>query len=67
MAYIDLIFCPITPQIRVPRNRNHFSTERNRKKEKVEHILLRKSCYIKPLSLVKIPPPFTYNVSIQIN
>ena len=57
---IDLIFCRITPQIRVPRNRNHFSTERNRKKEKVEHILLRKSCYIKPLSLVKIPPPLTW-------
>ena len=33
---IDLIFCRITPRIRVPRNRNHFSTERNRKKEKVE-------------------------------
>ena len=56
----DLIFCRITPQIRVPRNRNHFSTERNRKTEKVEHILLRRSCYIKPLSLVKIPPPFTW-------
>ena len=61
MTYIDFIFCLITPQIRVPRNRNHFSTERNRKKERVEHILLRKSCYIKPLSPVKIPPPFTYN------
>ena len=51
---IDLIFCRITPQIRVPRNRNHFSTEKKRKKEKVEHILLRKSCYIKPLSLVRL-------------
>ena len=57
---IDLIFCRKTPQIRVPRNRYHFSTERNRKKEQVEHILLRKSCYIKPLSLVKIPPPLTW-------
>ena len=62
----DLIFCRITPQIRVPTNRNHFSTERNCKKEKVEHILLRRSCYIKPLSLVKIPPPFTW-IFFQIN
>ena len=30
----DLIFCRITPQIRVPRNCNHFSTERNHKKRK---------------------------------
>ena len=64
---IDLIFCRITPQIGVPRNRNHFSTERNRKKEKVEHILLRKSCYIKPLFLVKIRPPLTWIFSNKLH
>ena len=58
MAYIYVIFCRITPQIRVPRNRYHFSIERNGKKEKVEHILFRKSCSFKPLTPVKISPPF---------
>ena len=28
--------------------------QKKKKKEKVEHILLRKSCYIKPLSLVRL-------------
>ena len=58
MEYIDVIFCRITPQIRVPRNRYHFSIERNGKKEMVEHILLRNSCSIRPLTPVKISPPF---------